>query len=161
MKEWFAGLESRERRMVIAGSLVVAVVLLYAFLVDPAYSAYQRRHVQVAEQRETLAWMQEAAAQVLHSAPAASVGAGLGGRSLLAVVDGSARQAGLGAAMKRVKPDGSHGVRVWFEGVPFDGLVAWLGGLADQYQIDVTLISLERQGESGRVQAQLTLEVAG
>ena len=161
MKEWFAGLELRERRIVVAGSLLVIVALLYAFLVDPAYSAYQSRSQQVAEQRETLAWMQEAALRVAGSAPARGAGTGLGGRSLLAVVDGSARKAGLGAAMKRVKPDGSHGVRVWFEGVSFDGLVEWLGTLAHQHQVNVRLINLERQGEPGRVQAQLTLEVAG
>ena len=78
----------------------------------------------------------------------------------LGVVDGSARQAGLGSAMKRVKPDGKSGVRVWFEGVSFDSLVGWLATLSDQ-QVTVRSLSLERPGEPGRVNAQLTLEVAG
>ena len=35
--------------------------------------------------------------------------AGLGGRSLLAVVDQSARAGGLGNAIKRIEPDGTVG----------------------------------------------------
>jgi general secretion pathway protein M len=162
MRQWLDGLESRDRRMLIGGGLLLAVLLLYLWVAEPLLGAYGKRSAQLAEQQATLLWMQQAAAQVTALQGAAGAqGAGLGDRSLLAVVDGSAREAGLGGALKRVKPDGALAVRVWFEAVPFDALVEWLGQLAQDNQVQVKLITLERQPDAGRVHAQLTLEAAG
>ncbi len=161
MKEWFTGLESRERMMVVAGAVVLALLFFYAFIVSPAVSAYQKRSADVQSQRDTLTWMQQAAAQINQLRGSGTQGNGLGGQSLLALVDRSARESGLGTALKRVKPDGALSVRVWFEGVAFDDLVLWLGGLESSYQVRVQLITLERLAQSGRVQAQLTLEAPG
>lgn len=162
MKDWLAGLEPRERRLVLIGALVLGLLLVYALLVSPLLSAYQDRARQVEQQRAGLVWMHQAAAriQALQGSGGAQ-GAGLGERSLLAVVDGSAREAGLGNALNRVRPDGALAVRVWFEGVSFDDLVEWLGRLDREFQVQVKLITLERQPEPGRVHAQLTLEAAG
>ena len=81
---------------------------------------------------------------------------GLAGRSLLAVVDQSARSGGLGNAIKRIEPDGSKGVKVWLEGAPFDPMILWLGKLAKSFRIEPSMITLEPIGD-GRVNARLTL----
>lgn len=161
MKAWLAGLEPRDRRLLLVAALLLGLLLIYALLADPLLSAYRERAARVEQQRAELAWMQEAAARIRQLRADGGSGAGLGGRSLLAVVDGSAREAGLGNALRRVRPDGSLAVRVWFEGVPFDALVEWLGRLDREFQVQVRLITLERQPEPGRVHAQLTLETAG
>lgn len=162
IKDWLAGLEPRERQLVLAGALVLGLLLVYGLLVAPLLSAYQARAARVEQQRAELVWMQQTAARIqqLQAGGGARAG-GLGDRSLLAVVDGSAREAGLGGALRRVRPEGSDAVRVWFEGVPFDGLVEWLGRLEQEFRVQVKLITLERQPEAGRVHAQLTLEAAG
>jgi general secretion pathway protein M len=162
MKDWLAGLDPRERRLVLAGALVLGLLLVYWLVLDPMLSAYQGRSAQVEQQRASLEWMQQTAARIQQlQASGGAPGQGLGERSLLAVVDGSAREAGLGGALRQVRPDGDLAVRVWFEGVPFDGLVEWLGRLEHRHRVQVKLITLERQPESGRVHAQLTLEAAG
>jgi general secretion pathway protein M len=81
---------------------------------------------------------------------------GLGGRSLLAVVDQSARSGGLGDAIKRIEPEGSKGAKVWLEGVAFDPMILWLGKLTKTYGIGTGVITIEPQG-GGRVNARLTL----
>ncbi len=162
MREWLAGLDPRERRLVLTGGLVLGLLLVYVLVVDPLLSAYGERASRVEQQRADLVWMQQAAARIQQlQASSGAQGAGLGDRSLLAVVDGSAREAGLGGALSRVRPDGALAVRVWFEGVPFDALVEWLGRMDREFQVQVKLITLERQSEPGRVHAQLTLETAG
>jgi general secretion pathway protein M len=158
MKDWWLGLEARERRLITVGGAAALVLVIYALILDPLLSGLSHRRQAVAEQRSTLAWMQQAVGQVAQLRSAGPRAANLGGRSLLGLVDGSAREAGLGGALKRVKPDGSTGVRVWFEGVRFDDLVGWLGRLEAQ-QVSVRSITLDRPGEPGRVNAQLTLEV--
>jgi general secretion pathway protein M len=161
MKDWLAGLEPRERRLVLIGALVLGLLFVYWILLDPMLSAYRERAAQVEQQRASLAWMQQSAVRIQQLQQASGGGQGLGGRSLLAVVDGSAREAGLGNSLSRVRPDGALAVRVWFEGVPFDALVEWLGRLEQDYRVQVKLITLERQPQPGRVHAQLTLEAAG
>ncbi|MCA1805924.1 MAG: type II secretion system protein M [Xanthomonadaceae bacterium] len=162
MRDWLDGLEPRERRLVLAGGLLLGLLLGYALVADPLLSAYGERASRVEQQRAELVWMQQTTARIQQlQAAGGAQGAGLGDRSLLAVVDGSAREAGLGNVLRRVRPDGALAVRVWFEGVPFDALVEWLGRLDREFQVQVKLITLERQPEAGRVHAQLTLEAAG
>ncbi len=157
MKEWFAGLEPRERRLVTGGAIVLLLLLLYVLVWEPVVGAYRDLKADVAEQRQTLAWMQQAAAQIRTlRGSGAGTARGLGGRSLLSVVDQSARQDGLGNYIKRIEPDGSKGVKVWLEGVAFDPMILWLGRLTRSYQVETTLITIEPQG-GGRVNARLTL----
>ncbi|MGD2073920.1 MAG: type II secretion system protein GspM [Gammaproteobacteria bacterium] len=157
MKDWFFGLEPRERLLVSGGGALVALLLLYVVIVEPLASGYASLSEDVAEQKQTLVWMQQAAQQVAalkRSTPGAA--RGLAGRSLLAVVDQSMRSAGLGDSIKRIEPDGSKGVKVWLEGVVFDAMILWLGNLTRTYQIHTSLITIEPQG-NGRVNARLTL----
>ena len=157
MKEWFAGLEPRERQLVGGGAVVLVLLLLYTMIWDPIASSYRDLKEDVAEQTQTLAWMQQTAAQIkaLQRSGAGSA-RGLGGRSLLAVVDQSARTGGLGDSIKRIEPDGSKGVKMWLEGVAFDPMILWLGELTRTYRIETSLITIEPQG-GGRVNARLTL----
>jgi len=157
MKEWFAGLEPRERLLVSGGAVVLVLLLLYVIIWEPIASGYSNLQEDVAEQKQTLAWMQQAATQIktLQRSSTGDV-RGLGGRSLLAVVDKSARSGGLGDSIKRIEPDGSKGVKVWLEGVAFDPMILWLGKLTRTYQIETSLITIEPQG-GGRVNARLTL----
>lgn len=157
MKEWFLGLEARERMLVAGGAVVLGLLLLYMLIVDPLVSGYSQLKNNVAAQQQTLVWMQQASQQVqsLRRSTGGSA-AGLGGRSLLAVVDQSARSDGLGDAIKRIEPDGSKSVKVWLEAVSFDQMFVWLGKLAKTHQVETSIISIEPQG-AGRVNARLTL----
>ncbi len=157
MKDWFMGLEPRERRMVAGGALALVLTLFYLLVWEPVAVSYDDLKKNVAAQQETLDWMKQASAQVKALRGSARGPArGLGGRSLLAVVDQSARAAGLGPAIKRVEPDGSRGVKIWLEGASFDDIVLWLGKLDRDYLVEATVVTLEPQGE-GRVNARLTL----
>jgi len=157
VKDWFMGLEARERKLVIGGAAVLLLLLFYVAIWEPLAGGYAALKNNVAEQKQTLVWMQQAAQQLQllrRSAPAAAQG--LAGRSLLAVVDQSARADGLGSSLKRIEPDGSKGVKVWLEGVVFDSMVIWLGKLTRTYHIETSIITIEPLG-NGRVNARLTL----
>jgi general secretion pathway protein M len=162
MKAWLAGLEPRERLLVLAVAGVVVALLIYGVLLQPFYNRHARLKTGVAEQYETLQWMQQNAASVRQlrgSGQPASTG--LGGRSLLSVADASARSAGLGPALKRVEPEGSSGVRVWLDGAVFDAVVGWIDSMGTRYGVDVDSISVEQSGAPGRVNVRLTLQVPG
>lgn len=157
MKDWFNGLESRERSLLIGGAVVLLLLVLYAAVWEPFANSYQALRTGVEEQQKTLAWMQQAAARVQilrRSSPGA--GRGLGGRSLLAVIDQSARSSGLGESIKRLEPDGRSGAKLWLEAVSFDDMILWLGKLTRASQVQTSVITIEPRG-NGRVDARLTL----
>lgn len=157
MKDWFNGLEPRERLLVIGGAAVLLLLTLYTAVWEPIAGNYQALKIGVEEQQKTLAWMQEAAARVQRLRRAGpGAGHGLGGRSLLAVIDQSARSSGLGASIKRLEPDGRSGAKLWLEAVSFDDMILWLGKLTRSAQVQTSVITIEPQG-AGRVDARLTL----
>ena len=84
MKDWFAGLEPMERLLVSGGGVVLLVLLLYLMIWAPIAGNYQALNDGVAEQKKTLAWMKQAAAELkLVQRSGSSTTRGLGGRSLL------------------------------------------------------------------------------
>jgi general secretion pathway protein M len=159
MKEWLAGLDPQERLLVYGAAAVLAVLVFYAVLVHPFYRSYDKLRDGVEERRATLQWMQESALKVKQLRGANPVaGKGMDGRSLLSVTDDAARGAGLGAALKRVEPDGSTGVRVWLENAAFDSVVGWLSVMSSRYGVEVDTASMERTEARGRVNARLNLQ---
>ena len=159
MKEWLAGLDPQERLLVYGAGAALGVLLLYVILVHPFHSSYDRLKEGVEDRRATLQWMQEGAVKVRQLRGANPVsGKGMQGRSLLSVTDDAARAAGLGAALKRVEPDGSTGVRVWLEDASFDSVIGWLHVMASRYGVDVDSASMERTAARGRVNARLSLQ---
>ncbi|MGD8630150.1 MAG: type II secretion system protein M [Gammaproteobacteria bacterium] len=159
MRAWFEGLDQRERLLVMAGSALLAVFLVIVLVWLPVRSGYNSLKASVAEQRDTAAWMQRSAQQLAELKRSGGTAAvGLGGRSLLAVTDSTARAGGLGAELKRVEPEGRDSVRVWLDGAPFDVLVKWLTTLNSTHGILVDNATLERTESAGRVDARLTLQ---
>ena len=161
MKDWVDKLEHQERMMLAVGGDVLVLFLIYALVLAPIRSGYHALEQGVAEQRDTLAWMQGSAQTIQRLRSSSGTAAqGLGGRSLLAVTDSTARAGGLGDALKRVEPEGSNSVRVWLDGAPFVVLVRWLGTLSTRHGVDANSVTLERSEVAGRVNARMTLEAA-
>lgn len=160
MKAWFEGLDERQRLLVTGAGALLLLLLVYALVWAPLHSAFTSMQDKVTGQRATAAWMQQSAlrlAQLRSSQGPARQG--LGGKSLLALADSSARADGLGNVLKRVEPDGSSSVKVWMEGASFDELIGWLGKLNTRYGIQIDTVSMERAADTaGRVNVRLTLQ---
>lgn len=158
MKDWFMKLEDRERTLLVSGAVALLAFLLYLGVWQPLATGVAELTVSVGEQRATMQWMLSAAGEVrARQAGGNSARPGLAGRSLLAVVDQSARGAGLGPVLKRVEPEGSDAVRVWLEKAPFDKLITWIAGLSEKRGVAVRAITVERQNENGWVNSRVTL----
>ncbi len=160
MKAWFESLGSRERLLVAAGAVILVLLLLYSLIWAPLGEGYQDMKTRVDGQRDTARWMAQSAQTLQQLKRSRGPGVrGLGGRSLLATADSTARSNGLGPALKRVEPEGSRNVRVWLEGASFDRMMQWLAALSTTYGIEIDSASIERVTEqAGRINARLTLQ---
>jgi general secretion pathway protein M len=111
----------------------------------------------VQAQREALSL-----AQALDRAgPAAAAAAADAGVPLLTLAERSARETGVGAALKRL--DGADGgrVRARLEGAPFGTLVRWLAAVQSSSGASIESITLQRSTDPGLVEANIVLLPAG
>lgn len=165
MKAWWDRLIDRERLLIGGGTAVALVLILYALAWAPFQAKLNGVRTAVAEQRTQVAWMRHAALEVkrLNAVPSGNAprGRDTGGRSLLTLVDQTARAAGLGSAVKRVEPQGSNRLSVRLEQVEFDPMVRWLDLLGRDYAIHTVNAVLDRGSNGGRVNARLVLEGPG
>lgn len=163
MKEWYDGLEPRERRILIAGVTLLVVALLYLIAWEPLVKKISTLEKTNQENQELLVWMEQSAAeaQQLQAKLKASGPSGRSkGQSLLGTIDRTAKTSKLGKSVKRVQPDGQTKARVWLENVSFDSMVNWLEKLQRQQGIRIVNTVIEKQDDPGLVNARLVLEGA-
>lgn len=157
MRDWWETLAPRERGIVLVGGTAAAAAAVFLLLIEPAL---ERREVLSARLQEMVnehAWVEAQVPAVRARAQAGGPGPSQparGGSSPLAVVDASARSAGLGSALRRVRPLES-GVEAELEGAAYAPMMRWLASLETQYGLRVTSLGIDPGPEPGRVNAQL------
>jgi len=155
---WYRRQSRRDRVVLAVGGTFVALVLLWAFAWQPLFVGSASLAEQKRAAEADLAWMREVAATLKQQrATGAAAGSDRAGRSLLALADASARDAGLGEPLKRVEPLSEGRVNVWFENANFDACLAWLESLSQHYGVTVEELSVDRSAMPGMVNARITL----
>jgi len=159
MQDWLAQLSQRERILVLSCGALVLVALLWTLAVRPLFERAANLDARVAQKTAQLANFQELAGQ--YQPAGSGRPGGLQGRnqSIVVVIDRTTRQRQLDRYLKRNQPEG-NGVRLRFEGAPFDSLVGWLGELRDRYGMTTQNASIDQAGP-GRVNVSLVLNRQG
>jgi general secretion pathway protein M len=157
VRDWLANLSARERNLVYGAAVLLGVLMLYLVLVLPFQTAGAKLNRRVEQKSANLAWMHEKAPQIMTAAGTAQ--ARQGGESLVVLVDRTAREAGLGAALRDQSPNGENGLRLRLEAASFDALVAWLASLQQQYGVAIEAATVDAAAP-GLVNATLTLSQA-
>jgi general secretion pathway protein M len=153
MLQYYAKLSAREQRIALIGG-IAALLLLVLAIVLPL-----QRHVGTVEQRverkrDDLLWLRSMAPQL--------VGLRTSGppplrESLVVVIDRTARQSGLERALVGSQPSGDGGLNVRLEQTSFDGLMAWLSQLRENFGVRVESAVVETGNAAGTVNASLVL----
>ncbi|NMQ19356.1 type II secretion system protein M [Candidatus Competibacter phosphatis] len=157
MKAWWETLSARERLLVIGGLGLTLALLGYALVWEPFRTSHRQLQQRVAEQRADLIWMRQAAREVKRLSGNAGTSPTRDGRSLLTLVDQTARAAGLASALKRVAPQGEDKLSAQLDGVEFDKLIPWLGMLEHDHRIAIVNLSIDRANATGLVNARIIL----
>lgn len=157
MKQLLANLGARERLLLILGTALVIVLLLYVTVLKPLSDRNAQLRTAIAEQSDLYLWMQETGAEIRRLRGGQTVTRDAR-QSLLALTDRTARERGLGGAIRRVEPEGSSKVRMQLERAPFDDMVSWLEFLTASHGVRIETITIESRDETGLVNARLTIE---
>lgn len=150
--EALAALSERERRILLAGAVLAALLLVFGVLLplDRGVAHAQQR---LAKKHADLVWMQSVAPEIAASAPPPAAS----GESLLVIVDRSARESGLASALAGSEPGAPGTLAVRLEKAPFDTLISWLARLAQQNGVAIDSATIERAGAPGLVNAAIVL----
>ncbi|NGP54665.1 type II secretion system protein GspM [Thioalkalivibrio sp. XN8] len=157
MKDWFLGLEPRERVFVGGGAVAVLLLLLWALVINPLQASRAATAERVETKLETLAFLRAAAAELAGAGNMPAAGPELAGQPLVVVVDRTARAAGLGTALTRNQPVGEDGIRVRLDEASFDAVARWLATLGATAGLSIEAASFDRTPAEGRVNASLVL----
>lgn len=162
LRAWWNSLAPREQRVLRLGAVALLLIGGWLLVWEPLAKARDTWRTRVQAGENDLAWMRAHAPQLR---ALASTGGGTtavrDGRSLLALVDATARAAGVGDALLRVEPVAGNQVRVYFEGADFDALVQWLEELGARQGVVLGDFNANRAAGVGRVDARLALERIG
>ncbi len=154
---WYKAQSPRDQRVAAAGAVVVVLLVIFGIFV-PLDTSVARANARIQHKQSDLAWMRSVAPRL--AAAGAAVTAPTSQRSLIVVVDSSARESGLGSALSSSEPGGPGALRVSLNKAPFDTLVAWLARLSQQNGIRVESGNIDAAGPPGLVNAGLVLRTA-
>ncbi len=153
LQRYLDRLGARERRVVIVGG-ALALLLALTSVVMPLQRKVTATDARIARKRDDLAWLRSMAPRL----------AGLAvneprplRESLVVVVDRTARQFGLERALVGSQPSGDGALNVRLEQTSFDGLIAWLSQLHEQYGVRVDAADFDAATAAGTVNASLVL----
>lgn len=159
MQAWLERLSPRERIMVLGCGLFIALALVWSLGILPLYQNSALTAERVAVKQAQLASLQELANTTLPAAAGTDAGFVSTDESIVLLIDRTTRERQLSAFLKRNQPEG-RGVRVRFEGAPFDAMVGWLGELRERYGMVIVSANFDSAGP-GRVNSSIELRRAG
>jgi general secretion pathway protein M len=129
-------------------------------VIRPIYGGSAQLKDDVATKQAQLANLQEQASHINPGNQGRSQTRPGNNDSIVVVIDRTTRERSLANYLKRNQPEGNTGVRLRFEGAPFDPLVEWLGELNRTYGMITVSASFDEAGP-GRVNCSLVLNRSG
>lgn len=147
-------LERRDQMVVLVSTCVLVAMILVFGVWRPLQNYLDDGSSTFESNQELLQWMRttEPEARALSGTTQQRKQSG---QSLLTLVSRSARSSGIKA--NKLQPEGDDSVSVWFESVAFNDLVRWLEKLSAEEEVQVRMISINRGGATGMVNARLVL----
>lgn len=156
IKQYLEQLNERERRMVYAAAVALALYLPWQLLWVPFSNAVRNAAERVEMQEQDLLWMRDKLAEVRQLSSMGSAGTKAPGQSIYGVVESTAQQK-FGADI-RIQQEGAGGVRVVLRNAAFDELMLWLDDLQARYKANIAELKIDRESAAGRVSASILIE---
>lgn len=160
LREWFGGLQQRERWLVTIAAGVVLTTVLF-LLVEPLFKATENAEARIDQKTSELGAMQRARGEIQSLAAISGNSVSPSGTPLVVVIDRSSTSARLAPYLKRNQPDGDNAIRVTFEAAPFNALIDFLVDLQTSHGLVLSNATVNKADAPGTVNASLTLVRAG
>lgn len=158
MNTWWLERNPRERLVLKLAAVAAALMLGWAFILQPMDARQSSLNARIAAQQATLMQLEEARILLANQSTGQAVTTNLGGRSLASVVEQGLRMAGLAGAIRRIEPAGENYVSVVLEQASFDALVGWLQDAHAETGLAVSELNLDAGERPGAVSARIRVQ---
>lgn len=156
VKEWYASLPKREQYVLIFGTAVLLLYMIYVMGYQKLAKEKQRYQLLNQHSQETLSWVEQAVKEIEQSRNQGSNTAQQAANSSLSqIAEKAASRAGI--RVNRFSPSGDNEAQVWFERVEFEKLLQCLSALELDYMIQVETLAVNAVNAPGLVNARLKI----
>ena len=152
IEQRYRALEPRERFLLRVAGGVVLVAVLYAAVFSPVYQFREASLAHYALQQERLEWMRSHETDARRQSDGESSPAS--NRSLLTLIDATARQANV--RLTRYRPESDGSVNVVIQQQPFNDVLRWTGLLVRE-DLRIEQAAIDAEATEGIVNARLTI----
>jgi general secretion pathway protein M len=151
---WYAGREPGEQRIVLILAAAIVLAVLWLGIWKPVSDWRAMEHNRYQNAQALLDWMRTNEARAREAAR--SGGPRSGNRSVLPMITRSAEAQGI--RLNRLQPESNGVVSVVIQGQPFNEVLQWLHQLQENNDISIQRLSVDAEGTSGLVNAQIRLQ---
>ena len=155
LAQWNARTQ-RERRVLAAGAVALAVMLGYVLLWNPARQGVAQLQNTLPQLRADLNVMRvqsEEFTRLRKAAPKSRLDAA----GMRAAVQAVAAKRGIDRAIERMDMTGTDRMRIVFGSVPFEAWIGWVDSLQRDHQIVIEATRIDTLGRPGFTKAELIL----
>ena len=157
INEWWIQLGLRERRMVLLGSVVLSVFIIYEWIWSPFLEYVNQMRNRMVTEQKTLNWMQAADKQIqkLGKSSQTKLNSPV---QLLSHIQKQINHAHLDSYLTLLKQDSKESVSIHFQRVEFESLMNLLIVMMKEKQIIISRLTLTAVDMPGYVNADIVVK---
>ncbi|QBR83672.1 type II secretion system protein M [Legionella israelensis] len=153
MKNYWSGLNERERWMVGIAGICLIVYLFYLLIYAPLKNSVIEKSTQLVEKKDTVVWMQQAKKRK-HSTITRKT---ISNSQLLTLLSDRLKADNLQKYNHQIEQTGAGDIQLSFNEVPFKALLQWLEDLNKNYAMTIKQLNAERSETTGMVKLTLVI----
>ena len=159
MNNWLNSLSSRERALVIYGSIAVALILLWLLLVKPIYNNKIKLGKAITQQQQTLATMQKQSLEIKQlQQQGKNKPKSASNQNPQQLIERSLQTWRLKNVLERMQSQGS-GVRLILKNANADRVMRFLHELENMHSLSISNMAIESENkEAGFADFRLTIK---
>lgn len=157
MKAWWFNLNLREKQTVSMGGAAVIIGVLYLLIWSPLHNSVAGFRDQIQHNKNLLSWMQTADEQIQAAEKMGQKPAMHSTASRLSTVENELKKSPIANNITQLVQAENDSVKLNFQKVDFDLLMAWLTELWQQQGLIVTQLTTKSAGAPGIVEAEFIL----
>lgn len=157
---WIRGLSPREQVLLGLCAAVLFVVAFYSFGLQPWLDRNAAATEELAERKETYAWIARAAQRARELGPGTGAAVAATTAATPTAVEETIRRRNLSSVVTRLEPTAT-GIEIDFTAAPLNAVVAWIEAAEATLGYRATNVDFVRGEEPGLVDARLRLTPQG
>ena len=145
IKEWYAGLESNDQKVVLIAAIFFSLVILVFGIVKPLNDSASKLRQQVDSRQKSVDKWKAAMPTLLANKGQAS--SGINSMPLSSVITTSTRKFNL--RVSRVQEKNNDEIQVWFDNVAFSDFIRWTAEVQNRYQLKIASANIRSKDRDG------------